>query len=180
MYCFRRLGNLGDERRIFIGKETLMATFTVTVTRNTNSGAYTWTWGNSQAINCNTNVATVPANTTGTITVNIQSGTLGDSVVFDFLTPVKFTNGSGGSITPPAWYSCSGGGTSTITITDTNTNSPSATDTYTFFLHSSYTPSGEKAASRDSPDPTIINTGTGGDRCYSFPLNLPLEAEKAA
>jgi hypothetical protein len=117
---------------------------TVTVNYNPNTGA--WTYGGS--INANNGIAVPQGSNTVTFNLTSPSG-----AVFSSSSPLTWPGGQ-----PSCVSGVSGAGTTTVSFTDNNTNSTTTPVDYSVLL--TITLSDGKSAT--SPDPTLINEGTGG------------------
>lgn len=144
---------------------TPIATVNLTVDPIANTWTYALGSGNSQSMACTSQFADVPKNTQGSITVNISSSNSSYTVAFQSA-PLSFPNGT------PSWYSYSlAPGNAQATINDNNNPSSATSTTYQFNIQAAYTPVGGKSATNfTSPDPTIVNAGTGGYHRWHFPV----------
>ncbi len=108
-------------------------------------------------------IAKIKHGDTLNVTMTISATVAGDLCVFR-ISPLRFERLTDPPIIfTPEWYHPTlGEDNSTLTFTDTNINT--VDQSYHFFIQASYT-EGDSAAPQpiDSPDPTIVNEGTGMD-----------------
>jgi hypothetical protein len=161
---------LGLQQSKSIGNETdlsrkggiLMATYNITVTVPSSPGG-TWLFsvdGGPNETGC-VNLADVPYNESITFQLTLQPENTGDTVAYNTTTPLQFVGWQGQNLSNPMWYNPSLSSSNNnsvlnvLTFTDDSLNVDKRT--YIFKINATYNGTPET-----SPDPTIINAGTGG------------------
>lgn len=141
-----------------------MATFdtTVDVLVTKSSSGVTWEYSLDGGIlqSGPLTIATIHPGDTLNVTLNILAGVEGDQCVFQS-TPLTFFRPTDPP-TPftPEWYDPTlSNDNATLTFTDSDNNS--GHQAYSFLIHATYTQVASTSQSIDSPDPTIVNEGTG-------------------
>jgi len=147
-----------------------MANYNITVTVPSSSSG-TWLFsvnGGPSQTGC-VNLADVPYNESITFQLTLQPATAGDTVAYNPAPPpppLLFVDWQGQTLSDPMWYnpvfSSSNNNTvlNVVTFTDDSLNVNKRT--YYFRINALYTPNGGTGTLQTSPDPTIINAGTGG------------------
>jgi hypothetical protein len=141
-----------------------MADYNITVTVPS-SATGTWYFSVNQGANqtgC-INLANVPEGEEKSFALTLQPATAGATVAFNPLQPtpptppaLQFFNWKGQVLTNPMWYSPELTTNNTVlTFTDDSLNAKKRT--YYFKINATY-----NGTQVTSPDPTIINAGTGG------------------
>jgi hypothetical protein len=135
----------------------VMANCNVTVTvPSSSSGTWSYAVNGGVAQTGCINLAEVAQDDTLTFVLTLQPETSGATVAFDTTTPLQFVNWKNQNLNNPMWYDPELSSNNTVlTFTDDSLNVYKRT--YYFKINATY-----NGASRTSPDPTIINAGTGG------------------
>jgi len=163
LFGFATIESIGNETDLSRKGGILMATYNITVTVPSSS---TGTWlfsvdGGPNQTGC-VNLANVPYNESITFQLTLQPATTGDTVAYNTTTPLQFVGWQGQNLDNPMWYVPSLSSNNTVlTFTDDSLNVNERT--YIFKINATYTPNGGTGTPVTSPDPTIINAGTGGD-----------------